>query len=138
VEKYLKHSLLSDSVEPVFSEAELRDSGEEVDQRRMSASVLLATAGYGSIRLWQATSAQCRQSIQHSDSVCFAHVFNILSGLNFLHVRICFWAEFHDIQQVNRLDITSDKQTLAAAGNPNVKIYDIPTVSQNHNPVRLS
>lgn len=35
----------------------------------MAASVVLATAGYGSIKLWQATSAQCRQSIPHPDSV---------------------------------------------------------------------
>ncbi|XXQ35955.1 WD domain, G-beta repeat [Plasmodiophora brassicae] len=72
----------------------------------MAASVVLATAGYGSIKLWQATSAQCRQSIPHPDS------------------------------QVNRLDITADKQILAAAGNPSVRLYDIPTLNQNQSHIR--
>lgn len=40
------------------------------------------------------------------------------------------------VQQVNRLDITADKQILAAAGNPSVRLYDIPTLNQNQSHVR--
>lgn len=59
-------------------------------------SVILASAGYDhTIRFWDALTGVCSRTIQHPDS------------------------------QVNRLEITSDKRFLAAAGNLYVKLYDI-------------
>lgn len=59
-------------------------------------SVILASAGYDhTIRFWDALTGVCSRTIQHTDS------------------------------QVNRLDITSDKKYLAAAGNLYVRLYDI-------------
>ena len=59
-------------------------------------SVILCTAGYDhTIRFWEALSGICSRTIQHPDS------------------------------QVNRLCISPDKRWLAAAGNHNVKLYDI-------------
>ncbi|KAL8673483.1 MAG: hypothetical protein Q9168_002089 [Polycauliona sp. 1 TL-2023] len=67
-------------------------------------SVILCTAGYDhTIRFWEALSGICSRTIQHPDS------------------------------QVNRLCISPDKRWLAAAGNQNVKLYDIK--STNPNPV---
>ncbi|KAI9731705.1 MAG: TOR complex subunit lst8 [Cirrosporium novae-zelandiae] len=67
-------------------------------------SVILCTAGYDhTIRFWEALSGICSRTIQHPDS------------------------------QVNRLCISPDKRYLAAAGNRNVKLYDIK--STNPNPV---
>lgn len=58
-------------------------------------SVVLATAGYDhTIRFWEATAAQCSRTLQYADS------------------------------QVNRLEITPDKQYLAAAGNPHIRLYE--------------
>ncbi|KAJ7564203.1 hypothetical protein O6H91_02G006900 [Diphasiastrum complanatum] len=63
-------------------------------------SVVLATAGYDhTIRFWEATSGRCYRTLQHADS------------------------------QVNRLEITPDKQYLAAAGNPRIRLFD---VNSNH------
>ena len=59
-------------------------------------SVILATAGYDhKIRFWEAPSGICSRIIRHPDS------------------------------QVNRLEITPDKQFLAAAGNPTIRLYSI-------------
>ena len=59
-------------------------------------SVILASAGYDhTIRFWDALTGVCSRTIQHTDS------------------------------QVNRLEITSDKRFLAAAGNLYVRLYDI-------------
>lgn len=59
-------------------------------------SVILVSAGYDhTIRFWEALTGVCSRTIQHSDS------------------------------QVNRLEITSDKKYLAAAGNPKINLYDI-------------
>ncbi|KAL7664783.1 Uncharacterized protein ABC855_g2038 [[Candida] zeylanoides] len=59
-------------------------------------SVILASAGYDhTIRFWDALTGVCSRTIQHTDS------------------------------QVNRLEITSDKRYLAAAGNLYVRLYDI-------------
>ncbi|GME78122.1 unnamed protein product [Ambrosiozyma monospora] len=67
-------------------------------------SVILASAGYDhTIRFWEALTGVCSRTIQHGDS------------------------------QVNRLEITSDKKYLAAAGNPKIRLYDIK--STNPNPV---
>lgn len=58
--------------------------------------VILASAGYDhTIRFWDALTGVCLRTIQHTDS------------------------------QVNRLEITSDKRFLAAAGNLYVRLYDI-------------
>ncbi len=60
------------------------------------SSVVLATAGYDhTIRFWEATSGCCYRTLQYAES------------------------------QVNKLEITSDKTRLAAAGNPQIRIYDV-------------
>ena len=59
-------------------------------------SVILATAGYDhKIRFWEAPSGICSRIIKYPDS------------------------------QVNRLQITPDKQFIAAAGNPHIRLYEI-------------
>jgi G protein beta subunit-like protein len=58
--------------------------------------VLLATGGYDyTIRFWDASSGVCYKSLQHPD------------------------------KQVNSLAISPDKQFIAAAGNPQIKLYDV-------------
>jgi len=53
-------------------------------------------AGYDhTIRFWEAPSGHCTRTLQHPDS------------------------------QVNRLEITPDKQQIAAAGNPSIRLFDI-------------
>jgi G protein beta subunit-like protein len=55
------------------------------------SSVVLATAGYDhTIRFWEATSGICYRTLQYAES------------------------------QVNKLEITSEKQYIAAAGNSQV------------------
>jgi len=67
-------------------------------------SVILATAGYDhNIRIWEAHSGICYRTIPYGDS------------------------------QVNRLEITPDKQYIAAAGNPHIRFFEVNT--NNHNPV---
>lgn len=67
-------------------------------------SVILASAGYDhTIRFWDALTGVCSRTIQHTDS------------------------------QVNRLEITSDKRFLAAAGNLYVRLYDIRQVGNSGN-----
>ncbi|XP_064477968.1 target of rapamycin complex subunit lst8-like [Ornithodoros turicata] len=69
-----------------------------------SDQVILATGGYDhSIRLWQAHSGLCQRTLQHADS------------------------------QVNCLDITPDRQHLAAGGYQHIRTYDIN--SSNTNPI---
>jgi len=64
--------------------------------------VILATAGYDHrIRFWQAHSGICNRTVQHPDS------------------------------QVNSLDITPDKQLIAAAGYQHIRMYDINSSSPN-------
>jgi G protein beta subunit-like protein len=66
-------------------------------------SVILATAGYDhKIRFWEAPSGICSRTLRFPGS------------------------------QVNCLEITPDKQFLAAAGNPLIRLYEIN--STNHNP----
>ena len=66
------------------------------------SGVLLATAGYDhTIRLWEAPSGICYKTMQHPDS------------------------------QVNKLEIAPDKQYIAAAGNPSLRIFDINGSSPN-------
>ena len=66
--------------------------------------VILATAGYDhTIRFWQAHSGVCLRTVQHPDS------------------------------QVNAMEVTPDRQLLAAAGYQHIRMYDIP--SANANPV---
>ena len=58
--------------------------------------ILLVTAGYDhTIRFWEAHSGLSYRSLPHPDS------------------------------QVNGIAITPDKQFIAAAGNPNVRLYDV-------------
>jgi len=63
-------------------------------------SVLLATAGYDhTIRFWEAPSGICYRTLQYQDS------------------------------QVNCLQISPDKQCVAAAGNPHIRLFDINSTS---------
>lgn len=65
-------------------------------------SVVLATAGYDhKIRFWNAPSGACERIIKYPDS------------------------------QVNRLEITPDKQFIAAAGNPVIRLYEILAANQS-------
>jgi len=67
-------------------------------------AVILATAGYDhTIRLWEAPSGICCRTIQYADS------------------------------QINRLEITPDRQYIAAAGNPHIRFFEVNT--NNPNPV---
>ena len=60
--------------------------------------VVLASSGYDhTIRFWEATSGICYRTLQYADS------------------------------QVNKLEITPDKQYIAAAGNPQVRLYEVNT-----------
>jgi WD40 repeat protein len=62
------------------------------------SQVLLATAGYDhTIKFWEAPSGLCQKTLQHPES------------------------------QVNKLEITPDKQRIAAAGNPSLRLFDIVT-----------
>jgi len=64
-------------------------------------SNILATAGYDhTIRLWEVSSGYCYRTLQFQDS------------------------------QINRLAITPNKQFLAAAGNPDIKMFELG----NNNP----
>ena len=66
------------------------------------SSVVLATAGYDhTIRFWEATSGICYRTLQYADS------------------------------QVNKLEITADKQLLAAAGNPHIRIFEVRSQEYN-------
>jgi G protein beta subunit-like protein len=60
------------------------------------SSVVLATAGYDhTIRFWEATSGICYRTLQYTDS------------------------------QVNKLEITAEKQYVAAAGNSQVRLFEV-------------
>eukprot|EP00201_Polytomella_parva_P022602 CAMPEP_0175044812 /NCGR_PEP_ID=MMETSP0052_2-20121109/4037_1 /TAXON_ID=51329 ORGANISM="Polytomella parva, Strain SAG 63-3" /NCGR_SAMPLE_ID=MMETSP0052_2 /ASSEMBLY_ACC=CAM_ASM_000194 /LENGTH=315 /DNA_ID=CAMNT_0016308197 /DNA_START=125 /DNA_END=1072 /DNA_ORIENTATION=- len=60
------------------------------------SSVVLATAGYDhTIRFWEATSGICYRTLQYADS------------------------------QVNKLEISADKTQIAAAGNGQIRIFDV-------------
>lgn len=67
-------------------------------------SVILVTGGFDhSVRFWEAPTGQCHRTLQFNES------------------------------QVNKLEITPDKQYLAVAGNPHVRLFEIN--SSNPNPV---
>eukprot|EP01104_Vermistella_antarctica_P013017 TRINITY_DN3870_c0_g1_i1.p1 TRINITY_DN3870_c0_g1~~TRINITY_DN3870_c0_g1_i1.p1 ORF type:complete len:307 (+),score=48.34 TRINITY_DN3870_c0_g1_i1:210-1130(+) len=69
----------------------------------MPASVILATAGYDrTIRFWEAPSGMPYRTISYPDS------------------------------QVNKLEITPDKQYIAAAGNPHVRLFEVNTNNNCH------
>ena len=60
------------------------------------SQVILATAGYDhNIRFWEATSGICYRTLQFAES------------------------------QVNKLEITSNKQFLEAAGNPQIRLFEV-------------
>jgi len=68
-------------------------------------SVILATAGHDDkIRFWEAPSGICSRVLRFADS------------------------------QVNCLEITPDKQYLAAGGNPHIRLFEINN-SSNQNPI---
>ena len=73
--------------------------------QRNTMSVILATAGQDDkIRFWEAPSGICSRVLRYADS------------------------------QVNCLEITTDKQYLAAGGNPHIRLFEINN-SSNQNPI---
>jgi WD40 repeat protein len=78
-----------------------------IKQKNIVMSVVLATAGYDHIiRFWEAPTGVCIRMIKFADS------------------------------QINRLEISPDKQFIAAAGNPNIRLYEINQsggIPNNHN-----
>lgn len=77
-------------------------------------SVILATASYDHhIRFWEAPSGICYRQIQYTDSVNCGVFFSDYS------------------QQINKLEITPDKQYIAAAGNPHIRFYEANTNNNN-------
>eukprot|EP00742_Colponemidia_sp_Colp-10_P003715 GILJ01003954.1.p1 GENE.GILJ01003954.1~~GILJ01003954.1.p1 ORF type:complete len:308 (+),score=27.83 GILJ01003954.1:51-974(+) len=65
-------------------------------------SVILATAGYDhTIRFWEAPRGVCYRTLQYAES------------------------------QVNKLEISPDKQYLAAAGNPHIRLFEINSNNPN-------
>jgi G protein beta subunit-like protein len=65
-------------------------------------SVILATGGYDhNIRFWEAPSGICSRTLRYPDS------------------------------PVNCLEITPDKQFLAAGGNPHIRLFEINTALSN-------
>ena len=99
----------------------------------MGSQVVLATAGYDhTIRFWEATSGICYRTLQYADSQVSFLLFlastpaakkKLFASILFLFVRSLSFSPFpknkHD-DQVNKLEITADKQLLAAGGNPHV------------------
>nr|CAD7257481.1 unnamed protein product [Timema shepardi] len=83
------------------------------DGQGTAEQVILATGGYDhSIKLWQAHTGVCQRTVQHTDSKePYRTVY----------------------QQVNALDITPDKQLIAAAGYQHIRMYDLS--STNPSPV---
>ena len=80
------------------TDASRRDARERRIRAMPTPSVVLATAGYDhTVRFWEATRGVCYRTLQYADS------------------------------QVNRLEITPDKQYLAAAGNPHVRLFEVNT-----------
>ena len=66
------------------------------------SEVILATAGYDhTIRFWEALSGICLRTIQFPDS------------------------------QINKIVISPDKRFIVAAGNPQVRLYDVQSNSAN-------
>nr|XP_018914403.1 PREDICTED: target of rapamycin complex subunit lst8 [Bemisia tabaci] len=69
---------------------------QQLDEWIKEKEVLLVTGGYDhTIKVWQAHSGVCKQTMQHADS------------------------------QVNALEITPDKHRIASAGYKHIRIYDI-------------
>ncbi|KAJ8872761.1 hypothetical protein PR048_026377 [Dryococelus australis] len=74
------------------------------DSQQVSEQVILATGGYDhTIKLWQAHTGICQRTMQHTDC------------------------------QVNALEITPDKQLIAAASYQRIRMYDLG--SSNPSPV---
>lgn len=80
-------------------------TGDHGPPRQKNMSVILATAGHDDkIRFWEAPSGICSRILRYTDS------------------------------QVNCLEITPDKQYLAAGGNPHIRLFEINN-SSNQNPI---
>ena len=98
-------------------------------------SVILCTAGYDhTIRFWEAPTGMCHRTLQYADSVshrCSAHAAQCSSRRSadpLFTPLSCLSCE----QQVNRLEITPDKQYLAVAGNPHIRLFDIHSTRPDH------
>lgn len=105
-------NLLSHILSPPFSSSSFAISSFAAQpqpslalQSKQRMSVILATAGHDDkIRFWEAPSGICSRVLRFADS------------------------------QVNCLEITPDKQYLAAGGNPHIRLFEINN-SSNQNPI---
>ena len=99
----------------------------------MGSQVVLATAGYDhTIRFWEATSGICYRTLQYADSQVSERSIFLLRRQrrrrrrrrkkNSLCINQLTRLSNSDSLsfQVNKLEITADKQLLAAGGNPHV------------------
>ena len=87
-------------------------------------SVILATAGYDhKVRFWEAPSGICTRVLKVILSFpCSTSVYIFKNYCNLAHFTI--FKQYPD-SQVNKLEITPDKQFLAAGGNPHIRLYEI-------------
>nr|CAD7196714.1 unnamed protein product [Timema douglasi] len=98
------------------------------DGQGTAEQVILATGGYDhSIKLWQAHTGVCQRTVQHTDS---KEPYRTGRKVN---RSIFMWYNKSVYQQVNALDITPDKQLIAAAGYQHIRMYDLS--STNPSPV---
>ena len=87
-----------------FATCHLRANSQDT-RIRFTMSVILATGGHDDkIRFWEAPSGICSRVLRYADS------------------------------QVNCLEITPDKQYLAAGGNPHIRLFEVNN-SSNQNPI---
>eukprot|EP00967_Tisochrysis_lutea_P148005 scaffold282089_cov16-Tisochrysis_lutea.AAC.1 len=114
------------------------------------SAVVLATAGYDhTIKFWEATSGICYRTLQFPDSQvrvpCLAistqqgfnmpdtcpAVAELDNALAIPSLNLTPGIPYHTIpyhatiKQVNKLEITADKTQIAAAGNSQIRIYDV-------------
>lgn len=118
----------------------------------MSSAVILATAGYDhKIRFWEAPTGVCSRSLRYPDSQARAHPVTVIERHCSICLRVYYYTDDaligsprllnpppppHCISpQVNCLQITPDKQFVAAAGNPHVRLFEVGG-NANPNPVR--
>ena len=71
------------------------------------------------IRFWEATTGLCYRTIQHGESQASSVLTSVVSDLQSVA------EDMYALTQVNKLEITADKQFLAAAGNPQVRLFEV-------------
>ena len=101
-------------------------------------SVILCTAGYDhTIRFWEAPTGMCHRTLQYADSVSGRQTAQTHAVPAAAHPCLTRRRPASPIlssvkKQVNRLEITPDKQYLAVAGNPHIRLFDIHSTRPDH------